>query len=158
MPKSSSRNPNAVTGIEISNVAITEFRFSDEFNRAIEMKVKAQQEALQAENEKEKIITQAEAEKAKKQLGADANAYQVLKEAEARAKAIRLEAQALASNSNLIKLRMAEKWDGVLPKFTGGGTIPMLDVANLINDDNRSKSRRRRAADARRLIEIQRDL
>ena len=46
--------------IKISNIAITDFRFSPEFNRAIEMKVKAEQEALQAKNEKVKRITQAE--------------------------------------------------------------------------------------------------
>ena len=125
LPKqsSSTRGVLKVTGIEISNVAITEFRFSEEFNKAIEMKVKAQQEALQAKNEKEKIITQAEADKAKQQLAADASAYQTLKEAEARSKAIKLEADALRNNPELIKLRLAEAWDGVLPKFTGGGAI-----------------------------------
>ena len=35
-----------------ANVAITDFDFSQEFNRAIELKVKAEQEALQAKNEK----------------------------------------------------------------------------------------------------------
>ena len=43
------------------NVAITDFDFSQEFNRAIELKVKAEQEALQAKNEKARRSTQAEA-------------------------------------------------------------------------------------------------
>merc|ERR1711981_1385477 len=41
--------------ISISNIAITDFMFSSEFNKAIELKVKAEQQALQAENEKQKI-------------------------------------------------------------------------------------------------------
>jgi len=44
----------------VANVAITDFQFSEEFNKAIELKVKAEQEALQAENEKIKKITMAE--------------------------------------------------------------------------------------------------
>ena len=42
-------------------MAITDFDFSDEFNRAIEEKVKAEQEALKAKNEKLRRVTQAEA-------------------------------------------------------------------------------------------------
>lgn len=38
--------------VNVANVAITDFQFSDEFNKAIEMKVRAEQEALQAKNEK----------------------------------------------------------------------------------------------------------
>ena len=45
----------------IANVAITDFNFSDEFNKSIEMKVRAEQQALQAKNEKIKKITDAEA-------------------------------------------------------------------------------------------------
>ena len=103
--------------IKISNIAITDFSFSDGFNRAIEMKVKAEQEALQAKNEKVKRITQAEASAAEKKLAAEAEAYQITVNSKARADAIKREAQALRGNPNLIKLRIAEKWDGILPKF-----------------------------------------
>jgi prohibitin 2 len=58
--------------LRISNVAITEFRFSPEFERAIELKVKAEQEALQAKNEKLRRVTQAEAAAAEKELAAKA--------------------------------------------------------------------------------------
>ena len=40
--------------VQVANVAITDFEFSREFNRAIELKVRAEQEALQAKNEKVK--------------------------------------------------------------------------------------------------------
>lgn len=45
----------------VVNVAIIDCGFSQEFNRAIELKVKAEQEALQAKNEKARRSTQAEA-------------------------------------------------------------------------------------------------
>ena len=44
--------------IKMSNIAITDFEFSREFNRAIESKVRAEQEALQAQNEKVRRITE----------------------------------------------------------------------------------------------------
>jgi len=115
-------------GIEIANVAITDFNFSDEFNRAIELKVKAEQEALQAKNEKLKRITQAEAAASEKQLAADASAYEITVGSKARAEAIKREAMALRNNPELIQLRIAEKWDGQLPHYNGGGAVPFLNI------------------------------
>ena len=114
--------------VKLANVAITDFEFSDEFNNAIEEKVRAEQEALKAENEKVRRVTQAEAAAAERTLAADAEAYQIEVESKARADAIRREAEALKDNPNLIQLRIAEKWDGQLPQFAGGGAIPLLNV------------------------------
>jgi len=125
-------------GISIANVAITDFAFSAEFNRAIEMKVKTQQEALQAKNEKLRRVTQAEAALAETKLAADAEAYKIEKQATARANAIKKEAASLKSNPELIQLRLAEKWDGVLPQFTGGqGSSMLLDVSQIMNTKSR---------------------
>ena len=44
---------------------------------------------------------------------------------------IQLEAKALKDNPQLIDLRIAEKWDGKLPKFSGGEAIPLLNIDNL---------------------------
>ena len=63
--------------VQVANVAITDFEFSREFNRAIELKVRAEQEALQAKNEKVKRVTQAEAANAERRLEADSAAYQI---------------------------------------------------------------------------------
>ncbi|HBP15724.1 MAG TPA: HflC protein [Gammaproteobacteria bacterium] len=121
--------------ISIANLAIEEFEFSADFNRSIEEKVRAEQDALKAENEKIKKITQAEASAAERTLSADAEAYKTEVESIARAEAIRREAAALKNNPELIQLRMAEKWDGKLPQFTGGA-IPFLQVENLLKDSN----------------------
>ena len=122
---------NIKDGINIANVAITDFKFSSEFNRAIELKVKAEQEALQAKNEKIRRVTQAEAAAAEKELAADASAYEITKSSVARADAIKREAMALKRNPELIQLRLAEKWDGQLPQFSGGSAVPLLNIDSL---------------------------
>lgn len=115
--------------LHIANVAITNFDFSQEFNHAIELKVKAEQEALQAENEKRKRLTQADAAAAEKTKAADAEAYQIEQESKARAAAIKREAEALAQNPNLIQLRAVEKWNGQVPTYSGGQQpIPFINV------------------------------
>ena len=105
----------------VANVAITEFDFSDEFNRSIEMKVRAEQQALQAKNEKIKKITDAEA-----------IAEKIKIESIATANAIRREARALRENPHLIEYKRMEKWDGKLPSVTGG-VIPMFDIQKMKN-------------------------
>jgi regulator of protease activity HflC (stomatin/prohibitin superfamily) len=117
-----------VNSIRIANVAITDFEFSSEFNKAIELKVRAEQEALQAENEKTRRVTQAEAAAAEIKLAAEAEAFQIEAASKARAAAIAREAKALRGNPDLIQLRIAEKWNGVLPKFTGSDAIPLLNI------------------------------
>ena len=117
--------------MSIANVAVTDFDFSSEFNRAIEEKVKAEQDALKAQNEKLRIITQAEAAAAQRKLEAEAAAYQVEVESVARAEAIRREAEALRDNPQLIELRLAERWDGKLPQVNGSGALPLINFDAL---------------------------
>lgn len=114
--------------VSVANVAITDFDFSKEFNLSIEAKVKAEQQALQAKNEKERRITEAEAAAREKELAADAAAYQIKKESIERAAAIQREANALSQNPNLVGLRAVEKWDGELPTFSGGGPMPFISL------------------------------
>jgi regulator of protease activity HflC (stomatin/prohibitin superfamily) len=123
-----------IGAVSIANVAITDFDFSAEFNRAIEEKVRAEQEALKAINEKLRRVTQAEAAAAERTLAADAEAYQIEVASKARADAIRREAEALKDNPALIQLRIAEKWNGQLPQVSGGGAIPLLDLRSLTQE------------------------
>ncbi len=108
----------AVDSLKVANTAITDFDFSNEFNKSIELKVRAEQQALQAKNEKLKKITDAEA-----------IAEKIKIESIARANAIKREAQALRENPLLIEYRRIEKWDGKLPEVTGGA-IPMFNIKN----------------------------
>lgn len=125
------KEKGAVGAITIANVAITDFDFSSEFNKAIEEKVRAEQNALKAENDKIRRVTQAEAGAAERNLAADALAYEINTESTARAEAIRREAQALKNNPALIQLRIAEKWDGVLPKVSGEGSVPLINMGGF---------------------------
>ena len=115
----------------LSNMAIEDFRFSPEFNNAIEAKVTAEQEALRAEEEKNRTITQAEAKKEEVRLASEAQALQIENEAKAeatkielqsiaRAEAIEREALAIKSNPELLTLRQIETWDGKLPVYMMG--------------------------------------
>ncbi|TFG76959.1 MAG: prohibitin family protein [Thermodesulfobacteriales bacterium] len=122
------------TALRIANVAITDFEFSVEFNKAIELKVRAEQEALQAINEKTRRVTQAEAGYQERKLAADGQAYEIEASSKAKADAIAREAKALKDNPQLIELRLAEKWDGTLPRLTGGSGVPLINVDSVLQD------------------------
>ena len=115
--------------IEIGNVAITHFDFSKDFNDSIEAKVKAEQDALRAENEKKQKVTQAEAERDSQKARADGAAYSIEVQSKAEAAAIQRKADALRVNPNLVQLNAVDKWDGKMPQYMGGQTpIPFLGV------------------------------
>ena len=118
--------------IHVANVAIKDFDFSREFNASIEAKVRASQEALRAQNEKQKRITDAEALAKEKELSASAEAFKIEQESTARAAAIEREAKALAANPLLLQLRAIEKWDGSVPRFASANNIiPFMNVETL---------------------------
>jgi prohibitin 2 len=130
------REKDVEGALDIANVAIKDFNFSREFNESIEAKVKAQQEALRAINEKTKRITEAEAKARELELEADAEAYGIQKVSTERAAAIEREAAALAKNPSVVGLRAVEQWNGVLPQFTGSAAVPFLDVDKLTGQTN----------------------
>ena len=142
------------THIQVSEISIEDFKFSDEFNAAIEAKVTAEQSALREKNILEEIKYKAQQEEAKaegakqaKILSAEANNQQRILEAKAQAEAITLsanaeaqaikvKAQALAKNPqilNLIQLEIeqtkASKWTGALPtNVYGSAPIPFINI------------------------------
>lgn len=114
-------------GFIITDVAITDLDFSDEFNRAIEQKQTAEQEALKALNQKRTAVTQAEARAEQVKLEADANAYSTRANAEAEAYALMVVRQELEKSDQLVQYRAVEKWSGKLPNFyTTGSSSNML--------------------------------
>ena len=100
-------------GLSINDFNITNFSFSEEFEKAIEEKQVAEQKVLTAKQELEKERIEAEKKIVK---------------AEAEKKANELKGQSLTDN--IIKEKMIEKWNGELPKVSG--TTGVLDIDSFI--------------------------
>lgn len=94
----------------LEDVSIVNVNFSPEFNKAIEQKQVAQQEA-----ERALFKTQE----------ASATAQATINLARGEAEANRLKQQSLSSE--LLQLRAIEKWDGKLPMYNGGAT-PFINI------------------------------
>ena len=91
--------------------------------------MKAEQDALRAENEKEQKVTQAEAERDSTKAVADGEAYSIEVRSKAEAAAIQRKADALRANANLVQLNAVDKWDGKLPAYMSGqAPLPFLSV------------------------------
>jgi len=107
--------------IEVMETYITDFDFSPEFAKAIEAKQIAEQDALKAKRDLDRIRIEAEQ-----------------KVATARAEATALTLQREAITPNLIELRRVEtqrlaieKWDGKLPQMMLGNSTPILDLSSI---------------------------
>ena len=90
--------------IAVVDINIVNFNFSKEFDQAIEDKQVAQQEVERANFR--------------------------LETAKKEAEAIKVQAEALAQNEKLVEWEAVKKWNGILPKVTGGAT-PFIDVNTL---------------------------
>ncbi|MCM3763782.1 prohibitin family protein [Neobacillus niacini] len=101
----------------LEDINIKEFAFSEEFNKAIEAKQTAEQNALRAQRDLERIKIEAEQKVA--QAGAEAEALR-LKKQEVTPELIQLK-------QIEVQEKALEKWDGRLPNVTGGAT-PFIDV------------------------------
>lgn len=100
-------------GIIINEFNITNFKFSEEFSKAIEEKQVAEQKVLTAKQELEKERIEAE---------------KLVVAAEAEKKANELKQQSLTDN--IIKDKFIEKWDGKLPQVSGGNN--MIDISSIL--------------------------
>ena len=95
--------------VQVQGVNITNFQFSQDYARAIEQKQVAQQRAQQAEYDLARVKVQAQQEVAQAQ--GQAQAQQLLQS---------------TLTPQIIQLKAVEKWNGVLPQYTGGGAIPFI--------------------------------
>lgn len=106
--------------MKLEEINIKEFAFSEEFNNAIEQKQTAEQNALKATRDLERI--KIEAEQQITQAHAEAEALR-LKKAEVTAELIELK-------QIEVQEKALQKWDGKLPSVTGGAT-PFIDITGI---------------------------
>jgi len=107
--------------VEPSGLSITNFAFSDEFNRAIEAKQVAQQQAEQQRY----VLQKAELEK-----------QTAIMIAQGKSEAAKLNAEALKVQGGalVISREWIEKWDGRLPTVYGGGQGMIIDLGSLMGN------------------------
>ena len=99
--------------INVSDFQITEIQYSQAFEQALESKVTAEQEALKAKN---------------KPVQVQEEARQKVIASEAEAKSMAIRAQALTQNKNLVEYDAVQKWDGKLPQYMMGNSVPFVHL------------------------------
>lgn len=96
----------------IDDVVVSDFGFAQSFKKAIEEKQVAEQLALKAERDLQRIKVEAE---------------QQIATAKAQAESFRL--QSLQITPQMIQMESIKKWDGKLPTYVGGGgPLPFINV------------------------------
>ncbi len=115
-------------GLRIEALNITSLDFSEEYNRAIEAKQTAQQQALKAEQDltRIKIEAQQQVEQAK------ARAEATRAEADAQAYAIEKLQQQLQMSEQYIRYQTIQRWDGKLP-IVSGESGAILDLSSIMD-------------------------
>ncbi len=126
----------APKGLQVETVLIRDVQLPDVIRTAITETKKREQEVLKQQAELERFATEQD---------------QKVKQAESELKAAKLEAQKikaladaeaykidvinkmLARSPNYIELKKVEQWNGVLPVYTGGDNIPMIDLRKKPN-------------------------
>ena len=99
--------------ILVDEFNIVDFSFSKTFNDAIEAKQTAEQRALQAQRDLERIRIEAD---------------QKIAQAQAEAESQRLQKSTITPT--LLQLRAIEKWDGHFPQVIGGA-MPFIDLKSI---------------------------
>ncbi|MEE3348623.1 MAG: prohibitin family protein [Candidatus Gastranaerophilaceae bacterium] len=102
--------------INVTGFQITEIKYSDVFERSIESKVTAEQEALKAKNRTVQIQEEAK---------------QKIISAEAEARSMKIRADALAQNKSLVQYEAVQKWNGVMPTYMLGNSMPFIGLGNV---------------------------
>lgn len=110
-------------GINVEKIYLVgSMRLPNTVIAALNAKIEATQKAQQRENE----LRQVEAEAKKLVVQADGEAQSTLRRAQAQAEANLLLAKSLTPE--LVRYESIKKWNGELPKFSGGSAIPLIDL------------------------------
>jgi prohibitin 2 len=108
-----------VTGFQLTNIDYT-----NEFEHAVEAKVIAQQNAIEEQNRTVQVR-----EKANQQIEtAKGNAESTILNAKAEAESIEIRARALERNAKLVEWEAVQKWNGTLPQYMMGNSVPFINI------------------------------
>ena len=113
--------------VTITSLVLANIDYSDIFEKSIEEKVIAQQNAIRAQNETKRV----EEESKQTVIRAEAQAKSKLAIAKAEAEAVQIRGKALKENPDVVMLEAIGKWDGKTPPtlFLGNdGINTVLDT------------------------------
>jgi len=99
--------------VEIIKFEITNIDYADEFEHAVERKVVAVQSAIEAQNKTVQI---------------EEEAKQRIISAKAEAESMRIRANALSQNRSLVEYEAVQKWDGKMPTYMMGNSVPFINL------------------------------
>jgi regulator of protease activity HflC (stomatin/prohibitin superfamily) len=122
--------------LNLVSFGIREVHLPQSLQDALNQKIQAQQAAeqqkymlQQAEVKAQQDVTQATGQANAVKAQAEGDAQAILTKAKAQAQANDLLAKSVTPP--LIQYEQLQRWDGRLPLFTGGGGVPLIDVAKL---------------------------
>lgn len=99
--------------ISFTNFEIISLNLDEAYEGAVRAKVIAEQQAKTAENKTKQIQ-----EEAKQQLI----------KAKAEAEGMKIRSESLSKNKSLIEYEAVQKWDGKLPQYMMGGSVPFINI------------------------------
>lgn len=103
----------AINNITATRLDFVNLDFDDAYEKAVEAKVVAVQRAAEAKN---------------KTVEVEEKARQTVLAAEADAKAMQIKSNALKENKSLVEFNAVEKWDGKLPQYMMGSSVPFIKL------------------------------
>lgn len=109
--------------VKFTSVIVQDIDFSDAFETSVEAKVKAEQDALRAEQEKKTAVVKAEQEAEVAEIDAQA----AITRAQGEAEAMRITREALQNMPEAyIQQMWIEKWNGRLPTVQAGDSASVI--------------------------------
>lgn len=99
--------------VDVVKFELTNIDYADEFEKAVERKVVAIQSAIEAKNKTVQIKEESE---------------QQIIIAKAEAESMRIRANALTQNKNLVEWEAVQKWNGTLPIYMMGNSVPFINL------------------------------
>lgn len=101
------------TGLIMESFAITNFDYDDAFEDAVKRKVVAVERAIEEKNRSAQVEEQAK---------------QKLELATAEAEAAKILGDAIKQNKGIVEMEAVKKWNGVLPTYMMGNTVPFINL------------------------------